>query len=165
MDEECEAVIIKNGSGNIQAGFAGDNEPTSVFLSIFGRPRQGHQELLSAKDKLTVNYILSQWSEHRITIKAIINLMQNFVHFDHFYVGKEAMEKRGILRLRYPIEQGIITNWDHMVYTVYCIVIHQWKFFFVACCLSIGRIMAAHIRQRIANQSRRTCHFDDGKAL
>lgn len=30
------------------------------------------------------------------------------------YIGEEALSKKGVLKLMYPIEHGIITNWDDM---------------------------------------------------
>ncbi|KAL6032566.1 hypothetical protein STEG23_009087 [Scotinomys teguina] len=36
-----------------------------------------------------------------------------------FYVGNEAQSKRGILNLKYPIEHGLITNWNDME-TIWC---------------------------------------------
>lgn len=34
--------------------------------------------------------------------------------FKESYIGQEAIEKRGILKLSFPIEQGIITEWDRI---------------------------------------------------
>lgn len=32
----------------------------------------------------------------------------------NMYVGKDAIDRRGVLTLTYPVEHGVITNWDYM---------------------------------------------------
>jgi actin-related protein len=39
MDEDVTVVVIDNGSGEVKAGFAGNDAPRSVFSSIVGRPK------------------------------------------------------------------------------------------------------------------------------
>ena len=36
------------------------------------------------------------------------------VKLQDYYVGAEAHSKRGILRLSYPVQHGVVTNWDDM---------------------------------------------------
>ena len=36
------------------------------------------------------------------------------LNYEDSYIGDEAQMKRGVLSLRYPIEHGIVTNWDDM---------------------------------------------------
>lgn len=57
------------------------------------------------------------------------------------YVGEEAVHKRGILSLKYPIEHGIITNWDDME------KVHSPAFFQLCVVLNLRQDMALCILQ------------------
>ncbi|XP_038046926.1 actin-85C-like isoform X2 [Patiria miniata] len=83
-DEEITSVVIDNGSGIFKAGFGGQDAPKAVFPTAVGRPLCS-DSTEDAKQQDT-----------------------------DCFIGDQAQKKREILSLRYPIERGIITDWDDM---------------------------------------------------
>lgn len=83
-------IVCDNGTGYVKAGFAGDNFPTAFFPSMMGRP------VLRA-------------GESAIDGRAASGSAKDL------FIGDEAAEKRALLDISYPIENGVIQNWDDTI--------------------------------------------------
>lgn len=79
-------VVCDNGTGFVKCGFAGANFPTSIFPSMVGRP------ILRSEEKID-----------NVQLKDVM-------------VGDEAAQLRNMLQITYPLDNGIIRNWDDMKY-------------------------------------------------
>eukprot|EP00036_Acanthoecidae_sp_10tr_P009124 CAMPEP_0182916954 /NCGR_PEP_ID=MMETSP0105_2-20130417/1233_1 /TAXON_ID=81532 ORGANISM="Acanthoeca-like sp., Strain 10tr" /NCGR_SAMPLE_ID=MMETSP0105_2 /ASSEMBLY_ACC=CAM_ASM_000205 /LENGTH=391 /DNA_ID=CAMNT_0025053927 /DNA_START=31 /DNA_END=1206 /DNA_ORIENTATION=- len=85
MDAKGTKVIVSdNGTGFVKCGFAGSNFPSHIFPSLVGRP-----------------ILRSQAKIGGITLKDV-------------HVGDEASELRAMLEVNYPMDNGIVRNWDDM---------------------------------------------------
>lgn len=87
-----KVVVCDNGTGFVKCGFAGANFPTSIFPSLVGRP------VLRAEEKV-----------ENVQLKDIM-------------VGDEASLLRSMLQITYPLDNGIVRNWEDML--------HVWDYTF-----------------------------------
>jgi len=85
-------VVCDNGTGFVKCGFAGANFPTAIFPSMVGRP------ILRSEEKVD-----------NVEIKDIM-------------VGDEASKLRMMLQITYPLENGIVRNWEDIE--------HVWDYTF-----------------------------------
>ncbi len=86
MSEEYpnKALVIDNGTGLSKNGFAGEDQPRSVFPTLIGYPKY----------------------------PSIMTDVDHYVR--EYYIGDEALNLRGVLKLSYPIEHGQVDNWEAM---------------------------------------------------
>ncbi|XP_034019893.1 actin-related protein 2-B [Thalassophryne amazonica] len=101
MDSEGRKVVVcDNGTGFVKCGFAGSNFPEHIFPAMVGRP-----------------IIRSTAKVGNIEIKDLM-------------VGDEASECRSLLEVSYPMENGMVRNWEDMR--------HLWDHTFGPNCLNIN---------------------------
>ncbi|KAN0019752.1 hypothetical protein ACTFIV_008795 [Dictyostelium citrinum] len=79
-----QPVVIDNGSGVIKAGFAGQDPPSHIFQSLVGNPKY----------------------------KKVMGL--NIENESTYFVGDRINDWRGILKLKHPMDHGIVSNWSDM---------------------------------------------------
>lgn len=82
-----ESIIIDNGSNTCKAGFSEDDMPRVEIPTVIGKQSSLGEENIEHEDEL-----------NQLDI----------------FVGEEAISKGGILELKYPIQKGIIEEFDTM---------------------------------------------------
>ncbi|XP_051164097.1 actin-related protein 2 isoform X2 [Leptopilina boulardi] len=99
MDSKGRKVIVcDNGTGFVKCGYAGANFPAHIFPSIVGRP------IIRATNKIG-----------DIDVKDVLNMSD-------LMVGDEASKLRSMLEISYPMQNGIVRNWEDMC--------HVWDYTF-----------------------------------
>ena len=80
----AKAVVIDSGSETVKSGLAGDCTPSSIISTVVG---------------------ISKFKEERVRNNE-----------KYLYIGEEARElqDRSHLNLIYPLNNGIVTNWEQM---------------------------------------------------
>ncbi|KAF7992161.1 hypothetical protein HCN44_001486 [Aphidius gifuensis] len=105
MDDKGRKVIVcDNGTGFVKCGYAGANFPAHIFPSIVGRP------IIRA-----VNKIGDIDVKQELCIRDVFNMPD-------LMIGDEASKLRSLLEINYPMQNGIVRNWEDMC--------HVWDYTF-----------------------------------
>jgi actin len=100
--EQCMSlrpVVLDPGSGVFKAGYAGEEYPIHCFQNVVGLPH--------LYDELAIN-------ERRNRFLKKLNGYS--VSIEKYIVGEEALNKRHNHTLSYPMEKGMVLDWDKMEY-------------------------------------------------
>jgi actin-related protein len=96
MSKDKETIIIDNGSFSCKAGFSEDDMPRVDIPTVIGYP-------INQGEELDANVNTDEQTD--------------------IFVGEDAISKGGTLKLKYPIEKGVFTNfpvmkdiWKHIFY-------------------------------------------------
>ncbi|XP_067680061.1 actin-related protein 2 [Haliotis asinina] len=81
-----KVIVCDNGTGFVKCGYAGQNFPEHIFPSLVGRP-----------------IIRSTAKIGNIEVKDLM-------------IGDEASALRSMLEVNYPMENGVVRNWDDMIH-------------------------------------------------
>lgn len=79
-----KVIVCDNGTGFVKCGYAGSNFPSHIFPSMVGRP------ILRAQSKV------------------------GGIEIKDLHVGEEASTLRSQLEITYPMNNGIVSNWEDM---------------------------------------------------
>ncbi|KAI6221791.1 Actin-related protein 2 [Aphelenchoides fujianensis] len=79
-----KVIVVDNGTGFVKCGYAGTNFPEHIFPSAVGRP-----------------LVRSSQRVNNVLIKDLV-------------VGEECTELRQMLDVNYPMENGVVRNWEDM---------------------------------------------------
>lgn len=75
-----KAIVLDNGTGISKNGYAGEDQPRSVFPTVVGRPK-------------------------------LDNILPDVKHYSReWYIGSEAMDLKGVLKLEYPMNHSVFSK-------------------------------------------------------
>jgi actin-related protein 2 len=94
MPEAVPAIVCDNGTGYVKVGFSGRNFPTAIFPALVGRPAMR----AAGRRPASASYISPQ----------------SIPELPDVVVGEDANTYRQFLHLHYPMDNGVIKDWDSM---------------------------------------------------
>eukprot|EP01084_Bolivina_argentea_P218317 370498_1 len=104
-EEAQYSIVIDNGTQNMCVGFAGDDEPRSIFATMVGRLTKDERSMMHC------GYI-RQTEPNQPLSNDVISLIEKFGS-QKYLIGTEAANVSNRYKY-YPIQQGIIRNWSDM---------------------------------------------------
>lgn len=112
MFEPLQAIVIDNGSAVLRAGFAGETFPRIVMPNLVGR----RVDTCGVGGRVGNGRTSGLYQGKRSG--AVWNESSNGEDDEEkpVYIGAQALEpvRRGVMSIKYPVQNGVIKNWDDM---------------------------------------------------